>query len=68
MSAKTFNACEYLVGRPVEAGLGDHPAVTGPAGSLIHAEVDALPKTATGKIQRAVVRDVVAQRPGKPGG
>jgi non-ribosomal peptide synthetase component E (peptide arylation enzyme) len=29
--------------------------------------LDALPKTATGKIQRVVVRDVVAQRPGKPG-
>jgi acyl-CoA synthetase (AMP-forming)/AMP-acid ligase II len=30
--------------------------------------LDALPKTATGKIQRGVVRDVVAQRPGKAGG
>jgi benzoate-CoA ligase family protein len=30
--------------------------------------LDALPKTATGKIQRGVVRDVVAQRLGKAGG
>jgi acyl-coenzyme A synthetase/AMP-(fatty) acid ligase len=29
--------------------------------------LDALPKTATGKIQRVVVREVVAQRLGKPG-
>jgi acyl-CoA synthetase (AMP-forming)/AMP-acid ligase II len=124
MSAETFNACAYLVDRQVEAGLGDHPAVTGPAGSLTYAELaaraaecavvarrntaglevvacvvpapgrsvdadaliafcrdglasfkrphqvlalDALPKTATGKIQRVVVRELVAQRLGKPG-
>ena len=29
--------------------------------------LDALPKTATGKIQRVVVRDVVARRLSKPG-
>ena len=29
--------------------------------------LDALPKTATGKIQRVVVRDMVAQRLRKPG-
>src|SRR5207245_11548463 len=29
--------------------------------------LDALPKTATGKIQRVVVREVVARRLGKPG-
>jgi benzoate-CoA ligase family protein len=37
MSAETFNACVYLVDRQVEAGLGDHLAVTGPAGSLSYA-------------------------------
>ena len=57
MSAETFNACVYLVDRQVEAGHGDHLPVTG----------DALPKTATGKIQRVVVREVVAQRLGKAG-
>jgi len=30
--------------------------------------LDALPKTATGKIQRVVVRELVAQRLAKPGG
>jgi len=29
--------------------------------------LDALPKTATGKIQRVMVRDMVAQRLRKPG-
>jgi benzoate-CoA ligase len=29
--------------------------------------LDALPKTATGKIQRGVVREVVARRLGEPG-
>ena len=29
--------------------------------------LEALPKTATGKIQRVVVREVVAQRLAKPG-
>src|SRR5215467_1971468 len=41
MSAETFNACEYLVDRQVEAGRGDHLAVTGPAGSLTYAELAA---------------------------
>jgi hypothetical protein len=114
MSAESFNACEYLVDRKVQAGLGGHLAITGPAGSLTYAELaaraagpeevvacvvpvagqqldadgliafrrdglasfkrprqvlalDALPKTATGKIQRGVVRDVVAQRLAGPG-
>jgi len=91
MSADTFNASVYLIDRQVEAGLGGHLAVTGPAGSLTYAELaartaelasgfrasgvrpeervlapDVLPKTATGKIQRVVVREVVAQRLGKP--
>jgi benzoate-CoA ligase family protein len=39
MSAETFNACVYLVDRQVQAGRGDHPAVTGPAGSLTYAEL-----------------------------
>jgi len=41
MSAETFNACVYLVDRQVEAGRGDHLAVTGPAGSLTYAELAA---------------------------
>ena len=41
MSAESFNACEYLVDRQVQAGLGGHLAVTGPAGSLTYAELAA---------------------------
>jgi acyl-coenzyme A synthetase/AMP-(fatty) acid ligase len=41
MSAETFNACVYLVDRQVEAGHGDHLAVTGPTGSLTYAELAA---------------------------
>jgi benzoate-CoA ligase family protein len=41
MPAETFNACVYLVDRQVEAGRGDHLAVTGPAGSLSYAELAA---------------------------
>ena len=41
MSVETFNACVYLVDRQVEAGLGGHPAVTGPGGSLTYAELAA---------------------------
>src|SRR5215831_10248537 len=41
MSAETFNACEYLVDRQVEAGRGDNLAVTGPAGSLTYTELAA---------------------------
>jgi len=32
MSMESFNACVYLVDRQVQAGLGGHLAVTGPAG------------------------------------
>ena len=52
MSAETFNACLYLVARQVEAGHGDHLAVTGPAGERGHL---------------LVRRDSIAQRLGKPG-
>jgi len=41
MSVESFNACVYLVDRQVQAGLGGHPAVTGPAGSLTYAELAA---------------------------
>jgi len=41
MSVESFNACVYLLDRQVQAGLGDHPAVTGPAGSLSYAELGA---------------------------
>jgi len=41
MSADTFNASVYLIDRQVEAGLGGHLAVTGPAGSLTYAELAA---------------------------
>jgi acyl-coenzyme A synthetase/AMP-(fatty) acid ligase len=54
MSAETFNACVY-------PGLASFKR---PRQVLA---LDALPKTATGKIQRVVVREVVAQRLGKPG-
>src|SRR6516165_6924142 len=39
MSMESFNACVYLVDRQVQAGLGGHLAVTGPAGSLTYAEL-----------------------------
>jgi benzoate-CoA ligase family protein len=39
MSVELFNACAYLIDRQVEAGLGGHLAVTGPAGSLSYAEL-----------------------------
>ena len=41
MSVESFNACTYLVDRQVQAGLGGHLAVTGPAGSLTYAELAA---------------------------
>src|SRR6266480_912807 len=41
MSVESFNACVYLVDRQVQAGLGGHLAVTGPAGSLTYAELAA---------------------------
>ena len=48
MSAESFNACEYLVHRQVQAGLGGHLAVTGPAGSLTYAGQAAGPAAAYG--------------------
>ena len=53
MSVESFNACVYLLDRQVQSGPGDR--------------LDALPKAATGKVQRAVVREVVARRLAKPG-
>jgi benzoate-CoA ligase family protein len=41
MSVESFNACVYLVDRQVQAGLGGHLAITGPAGSLTYAELAA---------------------------
>src|SRR5215467_9853279 len=41
MTMESFNACVYLVDRQVQAGLGGHLAVTGPAGSLTYAELAA---------------------------
>ena len=67
MSAETFNVCVYLVDRQVEAGRGDHLAVTGPAGSLTYAELAARAAELAAGFQRVVVREVVAQRLGKPG-
>jgi len=39
MPAESFNASVYLLDRQVEAGRGDHTAVTGPAGSASYAEL-----------------------------
>ncbi|MEU8251587.1 benzoate-CoA ligase family protein [Nonomuraea sp. NPDC048916] len=39
MSAESFNASVYLVDRQVEAGRGEHVAVTGPAGTLTYAQL-----------------------------
>ncbi|HCU97383.1 MAG TPA: benzoate-CoA ligase family protein [Actinobacteria bacterium] len=39
MPVESFNASVYLVDRQVEAGRGDHLAVTGPAGSLTYSEL-----------------------------
>jgi hypothetical protein len=41
MSMESFNACVYLVDRQVQAGLGGHLAITGPAGSLTYDSVGA---------------------------
>jgi hypothetical protein len=41
MPVETFSACGYLIDRQAGAGLGGHPAVTGPAGSLTYAELAA---------------------------
>src|SRR5580700_9811118 len=56
MSAESFNACVYLVDRQVQAGLGDHPAVTGPAGSLTYAELAARAAELAAGFQAAGVR------------
>ncbi|HEX4813194.1 MAG TPA: AMP-binding protein, partial [Nonomuraea sp.] len=39
--SESFNASVYLVDRQVEAGRGDHVAVTGPAGALTYAALAA---------------------------
>jgi benzoate-CoA ligase family protein len=39
MPVESFNASVYLVDRQVDAGRGEHLAVTGPAGSLTYAEL-----------------------------
>ncbi|MEV0390323.1 benzoate-CoA ligase family protein [Nonomuraea sp. NPDC050643] len=41
MTSESFNASVYLVDRQVEAGRGDHVAITGPAGTLTYAQLAA---------------------------
>ncbi|SDI43366.1 benzoate-CoA ligase family protein [Nonomuraea jiangxiensis] len=41
MTSESFNASVYLVDRQVEAGRGDHVALTGPAGTVTYAELAA---------------------------
>ncbi|GAA3589468.1 benzoate-CoA ligase family protein [Nonomuraea rosea] len=41
MTSDSFNASVYLVDRQLEAGRGDHIAVTGPAGTLTYAQLAA---------------------------
>ncbi|WP_433444023.1 benzoate-CoA ligase family protein [Nonomuraea sp. CA-141351] len=41
MTSESFNASVFLVDRQVEAGRGDHVAVTGPAGTLTYAQLAA---------------------------
>jgi benzoate-CoA ligase family protein len=56
MSVESFNACVYLVDRQVQAGLGGHPAITGPAGSLTYAELAARAAELAAGFQAAGVR------------
>ena len=56
MSMESFNACVYLVDRQVQAGLGGHLAVTGPAGSLTYAELAARAAELAAGFQAAGVR------------
>ena len=56
MSVESFNACVYLVDRQVQAGLGGHLAVTGPAGSLTYAELAARAAELAAGFQAAGVR------------
>src|SRR5215467_920589 len=56
MSMESFNACVYLVDRQVQAGLGGHLAVTGPAGSLTYAELAARATELAAGFQEAGVR------------
>ena len=56
MSMESFNACVYLVDRQVQAGLGGHLAVTGPAGSLTYAELAARAAELAAGFQEAGVR------------
>ena len=56
MSVESFNACVYLVDRQVQAGLGGHLAVTGPAGSLTYAELAAKTAELAAGFQAAGVR------------
>src|SRR5262244_3633178 len=58
MSMESFNACVYLVDRQVQAGLGGHLAVTGPAGSLTYAELAARAAELAAGFQEAGVRPV----------
>lgn len=39
MTSESFNASVYLTDRQVEAGRGDHVAITGPAGTLTYAQL-----------------------------
>ncbi|MET7333056.1 benzoate-CoA ligase family protein [Nonomuraea sp. NPDC005650] len=49
MSSESFNASVFLVDRQVEAGRGDHPALTGPAGTMTYAQLaDHVARFATG--------------------
>ncbi|MEO3867974.1 benzoate-CoA ligase family protein [Nonomuraea sp. B12E4] len=41
MTSESFNASVYLVDRQVEAGRGDHVALTGPAGAATYAQLAA---------------------------
>ncbi|SEG97094.1 benzoate-CoA ligase family [Nonomuraea solani] len=41
MTSESFNASVHLVDRQVEAGRGDHIAITGPAGTLTYAQLAA---------------------------
>src|SRR5215469_16732503 len=56
MSMESFNACVYLVDRQVQAGLGGHLAVTGPAGSLTYAELAVRAAELAAGFQEAGVR------------
>jgi benzoate-CoA ligase family protein len=54
--AETFNACAYLIDRQVEAGRGEHVAVTGPGGTWSYAQLAAEVRAAAAGLRATGLR------------